>query len=136
MASSVWSPLLLVPWLGLHGAALGSLIGTAGISLPGNLRALARDEGVPLAVAIRPLRPWFNRFVPAFATALLALAWWPAQQLPGAIFAGSLVAILYGVLMLPILLQPPLGTLLAPRLLPRLALIPGVPKRPASHSMP
>ena len=92
---SLVAMLLLVPWLGMHGAALGSLIGTAGISLPGNLRALAREEGVSLAAAIRPLRPWFGRFVPAFATVLLALAWWPAQRLPGAVFAGSLVAILY-----------------------------------------
>ena len=133
---SLGAILLLVPWLGLHGAALGSLIGTAGISLPGNLRALARDEGVPLVVAIRPLRPWFSRFVPAFAMVLLALAWWPVQQPPGAVFAGLLVAILYAVVMLPVLLQPPLGTMLAPRLLPRLALIPGLSKRLASHSMP
>ncbi len=73
--------LLLVPWLGMHGAALGSLIGTAGISLPGNLRALAREEGVSLAAAIRPLRPWFGRFVLVSATVLFAIAWWPDQRL-------------------------------------------------------
>ena len=128
--------LLLVPWLGLHGAALGSLIGTASISLPGNLRALAREEGVPLVVAIRPLRPWFGRFVLALATVLLALAWWPAQRLPGAAFAGSLVALLYAVVMLPVVLKPPLGSMLAPRLQPWLTHFPGLSRRVASQSMP
>ena len=45
-------------------------------------------------------------------------------------------AFLYGVLMLPILLQPPLGTMLAPRLRPWLALVPALSKRLASHSVP
>ena len=128
--------LLLVPWLGMHGAALGSLIGTAGISLPGNLRALAREEGVSLAAAIRPLRPWFGRFVLASTAVLLAIAWWPAQRLPGALLAGSLVAILYAVLMLPVVLKPPLGSMLAPRLQPWLTLFPGLSRRIASQSMP
>jgi O-antigen/teichoic acid export membrane protein len=128
--------LLLVPWLGVHGAALGSLIGTAGISLPGNLRALAREEGVSLATAIRPLRPWFGRFVPAIAAVLLALAWWPAQRLPGALFAGAGVAILYAALMLPVALKPPLGSMLTPRLQPWLAIFPGLARRVAGQTMP
>ena len=128
--------LLLVPWLGVHGAALGSLIGTAGISLPGNLRALAREEGVSLAAAIRPLRPWFGRFVFVCATVMFAIAWWPDQRLLGRALLGSLVAFLYAMLMLPVVLKPPLGSMLAPRLLPRLALIPGLSKRLASQSMP
>jgi O-antigen/teichoic acid export membrane protein len=126
---------LLVPWLGLHGVALGSLIGTAGISLPGNLRALAREEGVSLAAAIRPLRPWFGRFVPAFAAVLLALAWWPAQRLPGAVFAGSMAALLYAALMLPVVLKPPLGSMLTPRLQPWLTIFPSLARRVASQTM-
>ena len=118
--------LLLVPWLGLHGAALGSLIGTVAVSLPGNLRALAREEGVSLGAAIRPLRPWFGRFVLAFGAVLLAVAWWPDQRLLERALLGSLVALLYAMLMLPVLLRPPLGAMLAPRLRPWLALIPGV----------
>ena len=43
--------LALVPWLGLYGAALGSLIGTAAVSLPLNLSALARQEGVRVAAS-------------------------------------------------------------------------------------
>ena len=49
----VMAMLALVPWLGLYGAALGSLIGTAAVSLPLNLSALARQEsrGGPAPIA-------------------------------------------------------------------------------------
>ena len=127
--------LLLVPWLGVHGAALGSLIGTAGISLPGNLRALAREEGVSLAAAIRPLRPWFGRFAIASAVVLFAIAWWPWQRLPGGALAGFVVAVVYGVLMVPVALKPPLGSMLAPRLQPWLTLFPGLSRRLAGESV-
>ena len=133
---AVLAMLLLVPRLGLPGAALGSIVGTAAVSLPGNLRALAREEGVSLIAAIRPLRPWFGRFLLAAGTVLVATAWWPDQGLIGRTVLASLVTLLYVVLMLPILLRPPLGTMLAPRLLPWLALVPGLSKRLASQSMP
>ena len=112
------------------------IAGTAAVSLPGNLRALAREEGVSLVAAIRPLRPWFGRFVLTAGTVLLAIAWWPDQRLLGRALLGSLVALLYAVLMMPLLLRPPLGTMLAPRLLPWLALIPGLSRRLASQSLP
>ena len=55
--------LALVPWLGLYGAALGSLIGTATVSLPLNLSALARAGRCshwrytpPAGGVVRPLR--------------------------------------------------------------------------------
>jgi len=127
---------LLVPWLGLPGAALGSIIGTVGVSLPGNLRALAREEGVSLIGAIRPLRPWFGRFLLAAGSVLVAITWWPDQDFLGRMVLGALVAVFYAVLMLPILLRPPLGTMLAPRLLPWLAFIPGLSKRLASQPLP
>jgi len=133
---SLAAMLLLVPWLGIHGAALGSLLGTAGISLPANLRALAREEGISLVDAVRPLRPWFGRFVLAFAGALLTIAWWPSQRLLGASFVGSIVATFYAVLMLPVVLRPPLGSMLAPRLQPWLTLFPGLSRRIAGQSMP
>ena len=86
--------------------------------------------------AIRPLRPWFGRFLLAAGTVLVATALWPDQGLLGRTVLGSLVALLYAMLMLPILLKPPLGTMLAPRLLPWLALIPGLSKRLASQPLP
>ncbi len=127
---------LLVPWLGLPGAALGSIVGTAAVSLFGNLRTLAREEGVSLVAAIRPLRPWFGRFVLTAGAVLAATAWWPDQGLSGRVVLGSLVACLYAALMVPVLLTPPLGTMLRPRLLPWLTFVPGVSKRLASQPLP
>ncbi|HEY6361441.1 MAG TPA: oligosaccharide flippase family protein [Vicinamibacterales bacterium] len=132
----VLAMLALVPWLGLYGAALGSLIGTAAISLPFNLTALAREEGVSLVAAIRPLRPWFLRFLPAAATTLLAIAWWPEEGILKAALGGGLVAIVYTALMLPVVLTPPLGSILGPRLQPWLTFFPGLSRRLASQSMP
>ena len=126
----------LLPWLGISGAPIGSITGLAVVSLPGNLRALAREEGVPLVAAIRPLRPWFGRFALVAGAVLLAIAWWPDQRLLGRALFGSLVAFLYVMLMLPVALKPPLGSMLAPRLLPWLVLIPGLSRRLASQSMP
>jgi O-antigen/teichoic acid export membrane protein len=133
---SVLAMRLLVPWLGLPGAALGSIVGTAAVSLPANMRALAREEGVSLSTAIRPLRPWFGRFALASGIVLLAVAWWPDQGLLGRALLGLLVVLLYAVLMIPLLLRPPLGTMLAPRLLPWLAFIPGLSRRLASEPLP
>ncbi len=128
--------LLFVPWLGLRGAALGSLVGTVVVSLPSNLRALAREEGVSLGTALRPLLPWFGRFVPAFGAVLAVTVWWPDQRFLERALLASLVALLYAVLMMPLLLRPPLGALLTPRLRPWLALIPGVSRRLASEPLP
>ena len=73
--------LMLVPWLGLHGAALGSIIGTAAISLPGNLRALAREEGVPLDRGDSPASTVVRPLCAGVRSVLLATAWWPDQRL-------------------------------------------------------
>jgi hypothetical protein len=126
----------LVPWLGLPGAALGSIVGTAAVSLPGNLYALEHEEGVSLIGAIRPFWSCFDRFLLASGTVLVATAWWPEQGLFGRLVHGSLVSLLSALLMLPILLKPPLGTMLAPCLLPWLALIPSLSRRLARQSMP
>jgi O-antigen/teichoic acid export membrane protein len=127
---------LLVPRLGIHGAVLGSIFGTAAVSLPSNLRALAREEGVSVAAAIHPLRPWFGRFAVASATILLAIAWWPVQPLVVGALAGSAVAILYAVFMLPVALKPPLGSMLAPRLRSWLSFLPALSRRLAMQSIP
>jgi O-antigen/teichoic acid export membrane protein len=107
----------LLPWLGVSGAPFGSITGLVAVSLPGNLRALAREEGVSIAVAIRPLRRWFSRLVPTVAALLVALKWWPMPALWTGAVAGSLVAIGYTLLMMPVALSPPLGSML-PRLRP------------------
>ena len=58
------------------------VIGTAVISLPGNLRALAREEGVPLLRRSARSVPGSAACDSAGAV-LLAIAWWPAPRLLG-----------------------------------------------------
>jgi O-antigen/teichoic acid export membrane protein len=134
--SAVLAMFLLVPRLGLYGAALGSIFGTVAVSLPANLRALAREEGVSLRTAIRPLRPWFVRVVPVFATVFAANVALPVPPLVTGAVAGVLVAIAYVAVMMSVALQPPLGTLLAPRLQQWLTVVPGLSRRLAREPLP
>jgi O-antigen/teichoic acid export membrane protein len=126
---------LLVPRLGIHGAVLGSIFGTAAISLPSNLRALALEEGVSVAAAIHPLRPWFGRFAVASTTVLIAIAWWPVQPMLVGTLAGSGVALLYAAFVMPVALKPPLGSMLAPWLRLWLSFLPGLSRRLAVLSI-
>ena len=129
--------LALVPWLGLYGAALGSLIGTAAVSLPLNLSALARQEGVRVAATLRPLGPWFGRFAAAIALVLAAITSWPARGLAMGTAAGSAVALLYLILVVvPVARRPPLGTMLNPRMQPVLAFLRQLARRPAGQATP
>lgn len=124
---------ILVRWIGISGAVLGSMIGTCAISLPANLTALAREQGTSLGSALRPLRPWFTRFVLMAATILIALEWRPdLPMVTGALAAGG-VAMVYLAVMTPVALRPPLGSMLAPRLRPWLAFVPGWPRRLAKE---
>jgi O-antigen/teichoic acid export membrane protein len=133
---SATAMLVLVRRFGLQGAALGSIFGTVAVSLPANLRALAREQGVSLAAAIRPLRPWLFRLVPVFAIVVAATVAWPVPPLVSGALAGASVSVVYVALMLPLALQPPLGAMLAPRLPPWLTFVPGLSRRLARPSVP
>ena len=129
--------LALVPWLGLYGAAVGSLIGTATVSLPLNLSALARQEGVRVAATLRPLGGWFGRFAVAIAVVLAAVTWWPARSVAMGATAGSTIALLYLILVVvPVARRPPLGTMLSPRLQPVVAFLRQLARRPAGQATP
>jgi len=68
-----------VSLFGIVGAPLGSLLGVSCISLPLNVRALAREANVSFKQLIRPLVPWFGRFVVlAVAAGAIAGVWTPA----------------------------------------------------------
>jgi O-antigen/teichoic acid export membrane protein len=121
--------LLLVPRLGILGAALGSLIGNLTVSVPANLRALAQEEDVSIFEVLRPLHYWMVRFAVVFVTALATTALLPASGLGWGIVAAALVATAYVVLMWPVLVKPPLGSVLAPRLQPWLVSISGWSRR-------
>jgi O-antigen/teichoic acid export membrane protein len=116
--------LLLVPRLGLYGAVLGSLTSLALVSLPANLRALAREEGGSPVTFLEPLRPWLMRFVPIVtAVAALTFVWRPSGLWTFAPLALA-VGVLYGIVMLPVMTTPPLGPMLRARLRPLASRIP------------
>ncbi len=126
---SLVAMLILVPRLGAHGAAIGALVGTLAISLPFNVAALAGEEGVTIGTTLRPLSSWFVRFAFISAGVLVARAWWPLSGVVPGLVAGAIVTIIYTVVMTPVLLRPPLGAMLAPRVTPWLMLIPGFSQR-------
>ena len=102
-----------------------------------NLRALAREEGVRVAAAIRPLGPWFGRFAAAIALVLAAITSWPARGLAMGTAAGSAVALLYLILVVvPVARRPPLGTMLNPRMQPVLAFLRQLARRLAGQATP
>jgi O-antigen/teichoic acid export membrane protein len=127
--------LILVPLLGLYGAVLGSLTSLALVSLPANLRALAREEGGSPVTFLEPLSPWLKRFVPIVtAVGALTFAWRPSGLW---MFAPLAVAIgtLYAVVMVPVMTTPPLGPMLSARLRPWISRMPRLARhlaKPAS----
>lgn len=116
-AVTVCAMFILVPLCGPAGAPLGTILGVALVSLPRNLSALARENGVSLPALLRPLLPWLWRF------SLLAVgAWLSAQVISPRGFAAMAVAAAltgsaYLLVMLPLALRGPLGLYAGPRLL-------------------
>ena len=120
---------LLVPVLGLSGAALGSIVSIACISLPLNLRALAHEAGGSPAAFLTPLVPWLTRFIPLVSGVAVLLSVWTPSGLPR--FAPFAVAVgaVYVAVMLPALKSPPLGPMLTARLQPWLSRVPKFARR-------
>jgi O-antigen/teichoic acid export membrane protein len=129
---TVIAMLALVPRLGMKGAVIGSLIGTCAVSLPMNLIVLGREEGVGFAASLKPLRRWAVRFGVLVTTLGAAAAVWTVHGFWGFTTAGAVVGVLYGVVMLPVALAPPLGPMLMHRLPPWLTFVPGLSRRYAS----
>jgi O-antigen/teichoic acid export membrane protein len=103
---------------GILGAPLGTITGVCIVSLPANLRTLARESEVSVRVLIRPLWPWFIRFSAlATAAAVVARIWSPsALWLIG--LTAIVAALVYALVMLPIALGSALGIYVRPRLSP------------------
>ncbi|HET9360671.1 MAG TPA: polysaccharide biosynthesis C-terminal domain-containing protein [Vicinamibacterales bacterium] len=112
-AVSVAVMLLLVPRFGLYGAAFGPLIATCLVSLPSNLRALAREEEVSPLALLTPLWPWLARLSLLLGGVAAFLSTWTVQGLPGLIIAAAAAAVAYLVTMLSFMRTPPLGPSLA-----------------------
>jgi O-antigen/teichoic acid export membrane protein len=101
---------------GLVGAPIGSILGVCTVSLPANLSALARENGVTLIILIKSLWPWFGRFaLLLIATLSVARIYQPHGFFTIAITVVA-TATAYGLVMLPIALQGPLGIYVRPQL--------------------
>jgi hypothetical protein len=111
-AVSVAVMLLLVPTFGLYGAALGPLIATCLVSLPSNLRALAREEEVTPLALLTPLWPWLARLSLIFGGLAAFLSTWSVQGLGGLLIAAAAAIVAYLATMLPVMRTPPLGPML------------------------
>jgi len=104
---------LLVPVIGLYGAALGSLGATCFVSLPNNLRALAREEGTSAMSLLTPLAPWFGRLAALLGGIALLLSTVRVSGVVGLAIVSALVGAAHLAIMLPVLRRPPLGSMLS-----------------------
>ena len=125
---------LLVPRLGLQGAAAGMLISSLAVSLPANVVALAREQGTSPWAFGASIAPWLARFaVVATGAAALVLTVQPAG-LVAALPLAMAVAAAYLAVMMPVLRTPPLGPMLHARLRPWLPRMPRLVRRLAIES--
>jgi O-antigen/teichoic acid export membrane protein len=127
--------LVLVPVMGLYGAALGPMLGTCLIGLPSNLRALAREEGTSAISLVTPLGPWLVRLSVLLAGVAVFLSVVRVDGLASLIAVSALVAIAYLAIMLPVLRTPPLGTMLSASLQPWAERAPALVKRLAGQPL-
>jgi O-antigen/teichoic acid export membrane protein len=127
--ASVTAMLILVPVVGLYGAAIGPLVGTCLVSLPNNFRALAREEGASPLSFFSHLSPWIARLAAILIVAVAGASLWKAQGVPNIVALALGISVLYGTTMLPVLTTPPLGTMLNARIGPYLAFVPAFLRR-------
>jgi O-antigen/teichoic acid export membrane protein len=131
-AGLVW---VLVPRIGLQGAAVGMLLSTLAVSLPANVAALAREHGVTPAAWVDSIRPWFVRFAAVVAGASGVILAMRPQGLAQAMALLVATGAVYLAVMVPVLRTPPLGPMLRTRLQPWLPRLPRVARRMAIESL-
>jgi O-antigen/teichoic acid export membrane protein len=100
--------MLLVPSLGLLGVALASLVGVTTVSYVPNLRVLAREIGVGPATPVLELRGWFARFACSAAAAAGLAALPIGEGLPQLALRSAAAAVVYALVMLPLVTRGPL----------------------------
>ena len=115
---SVGAIFVFVRELGLIGAPLGAIIGVCLVSLPANLRAMARESKVSIAKLLQPLFPWFARFALIAGGVILLARVWVPNSFPLLALTAASTAILYAAIMFPLALRAPLGDYVRPRLFP------------------
>jgi len=112
---TIVAAVILVNIIGPLGAVVGSMAGACLVSLPANLRALARDMRTSLGTVLLPLASWFARFAALVAGAVFVARTWTPESVPALTVAAVLAGTIYVVVMLPVALRPPLGAYLRTR---------------------
>lgn len=101
--------LVLAGAIGVAGVPLGFLGGALLISLPANVRALARDTGVSPLQFVSTLTPWAVRLALLLPVAVGANLLVRSASLLSLAAVAAVMSAVYAALMLPIALRPPLG---------------------------
>jgi O-antigen/teichoic acid export membrane protein len=126
---------LLVPWLGLEGAAVAMLVAALAVSLPANVIALAREQDASPWAFGASIAPWLARAAAVAAGATMLTRAVQPQGLVAAAPLALAVAAVYLAVMLPVLRRPPLGPMLRQRLQAWLPRMPRLARRLASESL-
>jgi O-antigen/teichoic acid export membrane protein len=113
---TVGSAIVLVRFIGIQGAAIGSLLGVLLISLPGNLSAFRAAVAGHSSGYLGALASWFWRFAIGAAVAVAVARLWQPRSLMEIALAAALVSVLYTAMVFPLLVRGTLGHYLRPRL--------------------
>jgi O-antigen/teichoic acid export membrane protein len=109
VALVVTSVLAAFTSLGVLAAGIGSLTGVIFVTIPACSRALARELQIGQGQLIASLGGWALRFAAAAVASLVLSRVVAGQGLVGVMAAGLVVAVVYGGLMWPLLMEAPLG---------------------------
>lgn len=114
---TVAAALILIPMIGIKGAAVALIIGVTLVSLPLNLTALISTDRTAVRGFMRPLERWAARFIPLAALAgIIQWIWTPSTLITACVLAVA-VAGVYALVMLPCVLAPPLRSYLPERVI-------------------
>jgi len=126
---------ILVPHFGVHGAAAGLLLGTTMVSLPANVRGMAREQQTSPWVFLCSLAPWFIRLAGVLVVAAVLEGGLRPQGLAGAVPLAAGVFALYAAVMIPVLRTAPLGPMLRAHMHPWLDRLPPAARRLAAETL-
>lgn len=107
--------------LGVLSAAVGSVGGVLLVSIPFIATALARELGMGLSGLLSSQLPWLWRFLAASGAVIVLGRIIAPHGLTGLLVMVSLSVAVYGAVMLPLALQPPLGSFVRSAFGPALA---------------
>ncbi|HJR60726.1 MAG TPA: hypothetical protein VJ813_15050 [Vicinamibacterales bacterium] len=101
--------LALASVIGVAGVPLGFLGGALLVSVPANLKALARDTGVSPLQFASPLGPWAVRLALLVPVAVVTNLLVRSPSFLSVAAVATVMGLAYAALMLPVALRPPLG---------------------------